>query len=92
MFQVKFTPTAAKAFKHLQPDIKKQLKSALRDLGDNPYLGKPLQNDLALFRSLKINRYRIIYHLDDHSHTLIIVALGHRRTIYDIASHLPGTP
>lgn len=91
MFQIKFTPTAAQTFQHLQPEIKKQLKSALKNLCENPYLGKPLQNDLALFRSLKINRYRIIYHLDDHAQFLIVVALGHRRSIYDVASNLLRT-
>jgi len=47
MYRVKLTSTAAQMLNNLNPVIKKQLKSILKELYDNPYLGKKLQNELA---------------------------------------------
>jgi mRNA interferase RelE/StbE len=88
MFQIKLTPTAAQAFTSLHPTVKKQLKDALYSRKDNPYSGKSLRDELIFYRSFKIKRYRVIYKIDDNSHNIIIVALGHRRDIYEVASKL----
>ncbi len=88
MFQVKFTPTAAQVFRKLQPEIKKHLKSALKLLSEKPFAGKSLRNELSDFRSFKINRYRVIYHLIDETQTLVVVGLGHRRDIYEVMTRL----
>ena len=52
MYRVKFTPTAGLMFDSLHPTVKKQLKSILRELYKNPYLGKELREELIDFRSL----------------------------------------
>jgi len=88
MCQIKLTPTAAKAFNCLHPSVKKDIKSALKILADKPYAGKALQNDLRFFRSFKIKRYRAIYSVDENSHTIVIIAIGHRKDIYNIADQL----
>ena len=84
MYRVKLTPTAGRMFKSLHPAIKKQLKSMLKELYENPYLGKALRNELINFRSLKIKRYRVIYQIDNRNKEAIIYAIGHRRDIYEI--------
>ena len=88
MVQVKLTPTAAKAFNCLHPSVKKDIKSALKILTDKPYAGKELQSDLRFFRSFKIKRYRAIYTFDEKSNIVVIIAIGHRKDIYDIADQL----
>ena len=88
MFQVKLTPTAVHAFKNLHPAIKKQLKDALNTLKDHPYSGKQLREELDFFRSFKIKRYRVIYQIDDKLQHIIVIALGHRRDIYEVATKL----
>ena len=88
MFQIKLTPTAAQAFTRLHPDIRKQLKEALTKLKENPYSGKLLRDELIFFRSFKIKRYRVIYQVDDSAKNIIVVALGHRRDIYEVAEKL----
>lgn len=88
MFQVKFTPTAFKAFTILHPNIKKQLKVALLELKKNPYAGKTLRDELSYHRSYKVKRYRVIYKIDENQQNIIIVALGHRRDIYDVTTRL----
>lgn len=90
MYQIKLTPTAAKIFNSLHPDTKKQLKTALKRLSKEPYLGKALHNELSDFRSLKMKRYRAIYFPEDSTQSVIVVAIGHRRDIYDIAARITG--
>ena len=88
MHLIKLTPTAAKAFNSLHPQAKKDIKSALKILSEKPYAGKELQNELRLFRSFKIKRYRAIYSVDENSNTIVIIAIGHRQDIYDLAGKL----
>lgn len=88
MFQVKLTPTAFNEFRRLHPNVKKQLKDALNILRDNPFTGKQLREDLDYFRTFKIKRYRVIYQIDDNLKHIIVIALGHRRDIYEVATKL----
>ena len=88
MYKINLTPTAVRTFNDLHPEVKKQLKIALKALKDNPYAGKQLRDELIQFHSFKIKRYRIIYRVDDNLRFIIIVALGHRRDIYEIATKL----
>ena len=88
MYRVKLTPVAIRMFNSLHSTIKKQLKSTLRGLYENPYLGKELRNELINFRSLKIKRYRAIYQIDNRNKEAIVYAVGHRRDIYEIVTEL----
>ena len=88
MYRVKLTPAASRMFNSLHPTIKKQLKSTLRGLYENPYLGKDLRDELINFRSLKIKRYRAIYQIDNQNKEAIVYAVGHRRDIYEIVTEL----
>ena len=89
-FQVKVTATAAEMFGRLHPDTRKNIKSRLKGLAENPYLGKPLQNELALFRALKLKRFRIIYRIDDDNTRVVVVAIGHRKDIYEVILQILG--
>jgi len=84
MYRVKLTPSASLMFSNLHPSIRKQLKSILKELYENPYLGQKLQNELADFRSLKMKRYRAIYQINNKKNVVIIYAIGHRKNIYEI--------
>jgi len=88
MYRVKLTPTAGRMFSNLHPIIKKQLKSALKELYGTPSLGKALRNELIGFRSLKMKRYQVIYQIDNRDKAVIIYSIGHRRDIYEIVTQL----
>ncbi|MEA3347916.1 MAG: type II toxin-antitoxin system RelE/ParE family toxin [Pseudomonadota bacterium] len=88
MYRVKLTPTATEMFNSLHPTIKKQLKPILKELYINPYLGKELRNDLIDFRSLRIKRYRAVYQIDEQNKEAVVLAIGHRRDIYEIVMKL----
>ncbi len=89
-FQVKLTASAADMFARLHPETPKNIKTGLKGLNENPYLGKPLQNELALFRSLKLKRFRVVYRIDDLNTRVVVYAIGLRKDIYEVILQILG--
>jgi mRNA-degrading endonuclease RelE of RelBE toxin-antitoxin system len=83
-FQVKLTASAAEMFGRLHPEARKNIKTGLKGLNENPHLGKPLQNELALFRSLKLKRFRVVCRIDDANTRVVVYVIGHRKDIYEV--------
>ena len=90
-YQIKITEFVNSIAKKLNPEIKKAARASLKDLAQNPYLGKELQAELKGFRSYRFLRYRIIYQVMAGEKVIIVWAIGHRRDIYDLfGRHLLG--
>lgn len=85
-YRIQLAPTAAEAFISLHPEIRKQLRAGMKDLAENPYAGKILQNELSEFLTYRIKRYRIIYKIDSVAKLIKIYMIGHRADIYDLFS------
>lgn len=79
--RLRYLPVAKEAAQRLTPAVKPLIKEGIEDLLDNPYAGKELLEELAVFRSLIIGKYRVIYRLDDDS-SIEIHFIGHRRDVY----------
>ncbi len=60
-YQIYVTSHAAESAKKFHPDIRKDIKAGLKALMKNPYKGKPLQQELQGFYSIRVGRYRAIY-------------------------------
>jgi len=67
--------------RHLPPDLKRQVRSVMDQIEKDPESGKPLEDDLAGFRSFRIGRYRLIYVIQGDR--LVMEAFGSRRDIYE---------
>jgi len=80
--------SVADRIRNLPPDLKHRIREALRAIGGDPVRGEPLKRELDAYRKYKVRRYRIIYQVDRAKKTVRIVALGHRRTIYEEATDL----
>ncbi len=85
-YQVKITAFANDAAKKLSPEIRKAAKEALKELAENPYLGKELHGELSGFCSYRFLRYRIVFKADTQKKIIIVWAIGHRRDIYETMS------
>jgi len=70
--------------RHLPPELKAKIKTALRSISDDPYRAKELTDDLAGLRSYRVARSRVIYCI--RGSTVQIVALGPRADIYERAA------
>jgi len=88
LYQVKLTSTVNEIGKKFSPEIKSAARAALKELAQNPTLGKELQADLMGFRSYRFMRYRIIYKIDTSEKIIIVWAIGYRRDIYENFSEM----
>ncbi len=55
----------------------------LKDLANNPELGKPLTGKLAKLWSLRIGDYRVLYQIRRDELLIFVLKIGHRKNIYD---------
>jgi mRNA interferase RelE/StbE len=82
-YELLYTPAAAKMIRKMSPEIRELCKNALEHIAANPYSGKRLKGPLAEYRSFRTNEYRIVYTVEEKRITVIVVAVGHRRDIYE---------
>ena len=82
-WRVNYTQTAAKAIRKLDPGTRAQVRAAIERLVENPNRGKLLQLTLKGLRSWRTSEWRIVYRASNAQLEILIVAVGHRREIYD---------
>lgn len=83
VYQAVLPPEIAERLAHLPPGIKRAVKAALRAIADEPSIGQPLHGELVGRLKYRVRRYRIIYQVDRASRLARVVAIGHRRTVYE---------
>lgn len=77
------TPKFAKNFKKLDPFVRKQIKSYLNRVTDNPRAkGKALVANLTGQWRYRIGAYRVIVNIQDNELIILALEVGHRRDIY----------
>jgi mRNA interferase RelE/StbE len=67
----------------LHPQLKKKIRAGLRLIVEEPEAGKPLRAELAVLRSLRVGRFRIVYRTTSRSRNIDILAIGPRQRIYE---------
>ena len=82
-YKLAYTKTVAKEIQKLDGSVKKMLLAGLSRIEQDPEIGKPLTKELKGLRSYRVSSYRIVYKIENHQLLIIIVALGHRKNIYD---------
>lgn len=85
-FTVLLHPKAAKELEKVDGEIIARIVERLKELKDNPEIGKILKH--SNFLSLEVGDYRIIYEIDITKKQMIILFIGHRSNVYDDFSKL----
>lgn len=71
---VEFTRTAVKDLNTLSPRLREKAKSLIRDIAENPAVGKPLLGDLKGYYSVRLTlKDRIVYRKDGQRIVIVIV-------------------
>ncbi len=78
MFEVRVSSKAEKQIKQIKKIYQTAILSALEELREDPFVGKPLSRDLAGRFSYKISVYRIIYKVNQRDKVVNILSAGHR--------------
>jgi len=81
-------PHVAAVIRGLPPEVKRGVKAAIRALSDEPGAGEPLQRELDGLWKYRVKRFRAVYAVDRRRRILRIMAIGHRRVVYEEVADL----
>ena len=82
-FRPDIPPHVAIVIRTLHPDLKQLIKSAIRAISTNPECGEPLKRELEGLRKYRVRRFRIVYAVDHKRRVIRLMAVGHRRSVYE---------
>lgn len=74
--------------KHDIPKLPKRVRTMVKNAIEQRLMvdpigyGKPLQYSLIGHRRLRVSNYRIVYRIEPDTHTVLIVAISHRKDVY----------
>ncbi len=82
-YTVFLKPAAERALKKMAQPTLRRIAKAIGNLGHDPRPAgaTALQGEYGLLR-IRVGDYRIIYSIDDTVLTVLVVAIGHRREVY----------
>ncbi len=78
---------ALRDLRRLGPSVRSEiighLDQRVRGAADPRQFGKPLRRDLKGYWRYRVRNYRVLCRLEDRVLIVVVVAVGHRSTIYD---------
>ena len=82
-YRVELRPAAVRALRKLDPSIRYRVQGAIALLRQDPRPpgARKLHGRDGL--PVRVGDHRIIYTINDHVLTVVIVTLGHRREVYE---------
>ena len=87
---VRYAASAARSIRGLDPQVRRRIRAAVETLAEEPERGKLLQLSLRGLRCWRTGDYRIVYRIIQERIEIIVIALGHRRDVYErIRRQLP---
>ncbi len=84
MVETYSTETFDKLFSKLPKNIQEGIKKKVKEIVENPTMGKRLHGVLKGKRSIHIGKYRIIYEM--RGEVIYLLFCGLRKNIYDYAA------
>jgi mRNA interferase RelE/StbE len=88
-FRIDIPPNIASVIRGLHPDLRRSVKAAVNAIAADPACGEPLVRELAGLLKYRVRRFRIVYSVDRRARAVRLMAVGHRRNIYeDLAEKL----
>jgi mRNA interferase RelE/StbE len=82
-WRISYTRTAARAIRDLDPEVRMRVRAAIDRLTEDPSRGKPLRLTLKGLRTWRTGDWRIVYRATRQTLEILVVAVGHRRDVYD---------
>lgn len=82
-FRPDIPPHVAAVIRSLHSDLKRSIKSAVRAIATDPECGEPLLRELDGLWKYRVRRFRIVYAIDRKARLIRLMAVGHRRHVYE---------
>ena len=86
--RVELTEPFIRMYEKQPREIRERAYRVLKELEENPLLGKPLRAEVKYgdtsyrFRSVRIGNYRLVYIYIPVTNTVMVYYIGHRKNIY----------
>ena len=81
-FSVQIKRSAAKELADIPQPARNRLVTAIDSLREQPLSGAALKGGWKGLRRLRVGTYRIVYELLERQLLVLVVRVGHRRSIY----------
>ena len=85
-FDVLLTPKAAKSLRKLERSVGPRIAESLKVLESSPNSGEQLKP--SRFWKMRVGDYRVVYEIDKPSNRVVVLFVGHRKSVYDEFSRL----
>lgn len=82
MYKLIIAPQAQKELKAIKKSHKQAITLALKDILEDPSIGKSLTRELTDRYSYRVGVYRIIYKVNKQDQIIHILTAGHRANVY----------
>ena len=82
-FRPDIPPHVAEAIRTLHPDLKRSIRAAVRAIATDPECGEPLLRELDGLWKYRVRRFRIVYAIERRPRVIRLMAVGHRRHVYE---------
>ena len=73
----------AEVIRSLHPDLIRSIQAAVRAIATDPECGVSLLRELDGLWQYRVRRFRIVYAIDRRSRVIRLMAVGHRRDVYE---------
>jgi mRNA interferase RelE/StbE len=86
MYEVILADLARRFFERADAPLQRKLDRCFDQLKRDPrHHGniKPLKGDFAGYRRFRVGDWRVIYRIEDAPRTVIVLAIAHRRDVYE---------
>ena len=82
-FRPDIPPHVAEVIRSLHPDLKRSIKAAVRAIAIDHECGEPLLRELDGLWKYRVRRFRIVFAIERKSRVIRLIAVGHRRNVYE---------
>lgn len=83
MYSLQLSKRFDRDFSKLDKEVRDRVVEKLREISDNPRVGKPLKGRLKGLYSARAGDYRVIYQILDDKEMVVVVTVGHRKKVYE---------
>lgn len=86
MFEVILSPEAREFYAHAEPPLVRKLSRCFSQLEREPRRSsniKRLSGEFAGLFRYRVGDWRVIYRIDAHNDQVLVLAIGHRREVYE---------
>lgn len=82
-YRILLSTKADNFLEKLDKKDRERIRNKLKDLSNNPEIGKPLTGRLSGLWSLRAGDYRALYQIKNNELLILVLKIGHRKNVYD---------